>query len=198
MDIKSNRDKAIKNTINEIRDIMSGGVSVAQLEAGKLALMELCAKSNLFPRTDFPVPTGGLSERTFLVYEDSNGEYALYVNSGGPGQSAGPHDHGGSWAIIAAIEGEETHRLYVEGGKSVDPNMAIILQVTEIVVKPGTSVSMMPDGIHSINAGDKPLLHLHLYGMNYPSQMERKAYDIDTGAVRRFVLDDVGFIEDVR
>ncbi len=198
MNVKNMRAAAIQETISKIREIMSGGVDTNHLEAAKIELIQLCAKTELFPRSDFPVPKGGQTERTFLVHEEDNGEYALYVNSGGPGQVSGPHNHGGSWAIIAAIEGEELHRLYVEDAIDMSAETAKIRQVSEIVVKPGYAVSILEDGIHSIHAGEKPLLHLHLYGKSYASQMQRQVYDLDTGSVRRFLLEDVGFVEDAR
>lgn len=198
MSVKKSRNEAIERSILRIRKILNDGVSVPALEQAKLELMELCAKAHLFPRTDFPVPTGDLTERTFLVHEDDNGEYALYVNSGGPGQTSEPHNHGGSWAIIAAIEGEETHKLYSDEGSNPDSGVAAIRRAAEITVKPGTAVSMMPEGIHSIHAGDQPLLHLHLYGRGYAAQMERMAFDLEAGSVRRFMLEDVGFVEDAR
>jgi len=198
MNTKQMRAVAIKEAISNIREIMTKGININQLEAAKVELMRLCAKAELFPRSDFPIPRGDQTERTFLVYEDDNGEYALYVNSGGPGQESGPHNHGGSWAIIAAIEGEESHRLYVEDSIDLAAKTAEIRQVSEIAVKPGSAVAMLEDGIHSIHAGFNPLLHLHLYGKSYASQMQRKVYDMKTGSVRSFFLEDVGFVEDAR
>ena len=137
MKIKSSRTDAVASAISRIREIMNGGVDVPHLEEAKLVLMDLCAKTELFPRIDFPIPIGDQTERTFLIYEDDGGEYALYVNSGGPGQNSGPHDHGGSWAIIAAIEGEETHHLYIEEGTIEKRDRAELRQVAELTVKPG-------------------------------------------------------------
>jgi predicted metal-dependent enzyme (double-stranded beta helix superfamily) len=198
MNIKSLRNDAVKDSISRIEAIMSDGIDIPVLEAAKQIMLELCEKSELFPRDDFPIPDNGLHERTFLIYENSDGGYALYVNSGISGQSSPAHNHGGSWAIVAAIEGEETHRLYVDEGNDTHSETAAIRQLTELVVKPGVAVSMMPDGIHSIHAGNKPLLHLHLYGKSFASQSQRNEYDLDNGTVRRFVLEDIGFIEDAR
>lgn len=69
----------------------------------------------------------------------------------------------------------------------------------ELDVRPGMAVSMLPDGIHSIHAlSDQPLLHLHLYGWGFPQQGEREEFDLETGKVYRFHLEDMGFIEDAR
>ncbi|MEM7562116.1 MAG: cysteine dioxygenase family protein [Pseudomonadota bacterium] len=198
MSIKQLRAAAVKDSVSRIEVIMSGGVDVPALESAKQVMLELCEKSDLFPREDFPIPEEGLTERTFLIYQNNDGGYALYVNSGKPGQSSPPHDHGGSWAIVAAIDGEETHRLYVDEGSDIKAGVARVRQVTELSVKPGTAVSMMPEGIHSIHAGEKPLLHLHLYGKSFETQTERNEYDLENAKVRRFVLEDIGFVEDAR
>jgi predicted metal-dependent enzyme (double-stranded beta helix superfamily) len=198
MSIKKLRTEAIENAITQIEAILDEAIDVPGLEAAKQILMGLCEKSELFPRDEFPIPDNGLTERTFLVHENKDGGYALYVNSGIPGQSSPAHNHGGSWAMVAAISGEETHRLYVEEAENTKLDTAKIRQVTELTVKPGTAVSMMPEGIHSIHAGDNPLLHLHLYGKSFQSQSERQEFNLETGEVRSFVLEDVGFIEDAR
>ncbi|MGB1311592.1 MAG: hypothetical protein ACPG47_10285 [Leucothrix sp.] len=102
------------------------------------------------------------------------------------GGTENPHNHGGSWAIVAAIEGEETHKLYIDEGSDAQPDVADIRQLTEITINPGTAVSIMSEGIHSIHGGDQPLLHLHLYGKGYAAQQERKAFDLEAGTMRRF------------
>ena len=100
-----------------------------------------------------------------------------------------------AWAIVAAIEGEETHKLYQETAKGAQT----IEQVAELTVQPGTAVSMLPGGIHAIEAnGTTPLLHLHLYGCMFEQQSERRQFDLESGTVRTFRLEDVGFVTDVR
>lgn len=109
-----------------------------------------------------------------------------------------PHNQVGSWAIVAAVEGEQTHRLYVDESRGAASDVAEIRQVAKLVVKPGDAISLMPDGIHSILAGNKSLLHFHLYGKRFAPQSERREYDLDSGTVGRFVPDEIGFIEDAR
>lgn len=195
MDVKIERDRAIRDCISEIKKALRMGVTIPALEAAKAQLMALCGRRELFPRSDFPVPDEEEIERTSLIYQDDDGSYALYVNSSRPGQSSRPHDHGGSWALVAAVEGEETHRLYVHDGSDIGG----LRQATELTVRPGTAVSLMPDGIHAIEAeSNEPLLHLHLYGQGFAHQGERREFDPETGQVHRFRLEDLGFIEDAR
>lgn len=195
MTVKAERDVAIRDCIARIKSAFLAGVTVPALEEAKAHLMALCERRALFPRSDFPVPDEVEIERTSLIYQDDDGSYALYVNSSRPGQSSRPHDHGGSWALVAAVEGEETHRLYTHDGADIGG----LQQAAELTVRPGTAVSLMPDGIHAIEAESiEPLLHLHLYGQSFPNQGERREFDPETGKVHRFHLEDLGFIEDAR
>ena len=193
MNIKTKRKAAIRTCVNQARDFLSEGATIDSLNRVKKALMNLCAQSHLFPRSDFPVPDKRQKERCFLIHEDDNGDFALYVNSALPTQTYRPHNHGGSWAVIAAVEGEEKHGLYQE----VTPDTVKL--VNEMVVKPGTAVSMLEDGIHSICAqGDQPLLHLHFYGKSFARQGERTEYDLELGIAEHLVMGELDYIEDAR
>lgn len=194
MNTKQRRTHAIAKTIADIKLVLDQGPSVERLDRAKERLMRLCEARHLFPRADFPVPEGEIS-RTYLVHQDADGSYALYVNSSLPGQSSQPHDHGGAWAIVAAVEGEETHRLYATDAQAPER----VQQIGALTVKPGTAVSLRPDGIHAIEAhGTTPLLHLHLYATAFERQAARRQFDLEAGTVHRFVLDDIGSIEDAR
>ena len=193
MNTKLARAEAINATIARVREHLSDSVDVESINLAKDELLKLCSQPHLFPRSDFPVPDEEQVERFFLIHEEDNGEYALYVNSAIPTQSYRPHNHGGSWAIIAGIEGEENHGLY----KEVADGSAEL--TNEILVKPGTAVSMLEDGIHSIHAqGDAPLLHLHFYGKSFENQGERTEYDLEKGVSVKMKLADLDYIEDAR
>lgn len=199
MQIQVMRNEAIGKAISDIKQLLSKEVSVETLNAAKIVLLALAERKELFPRSDFPIPSEEQVYRTFLVHEDSDGTYALYVNSSLPEQSSRPHDHSGSWAIIVAVEGEETHQVYKTPDNPRSSGEYNIKLAGKIVVKPGTAISLMPEGIHSIHAeSEEPLLHLHLYGLAFQRQNNRKEYDLAENTVREFVLEDLGFIEDAR
>ncbi|MXZ81497.1 MAG: hypothetical protein F4Z15_09115 [Gammaproteobacteria bacterium] len=183
--LKIRRQQAIVAMINRVRGRLRDGVDVDSIEFAKGELMKLCEQSELFPRDDFPVPTRKQKELFFHVHEDQDREYALYVNSALPGQYYGPHNHGTSWAIIAAIEGDEVHGLYRQTGHSTAE------WANDITVRPGTAVSMLPGGIHSIRAsGNTPLLHLHFYGQSFEIQGERTEFDLERGTAKYFTMND--------
>ena len=193
MNAEQRRTAAIESMVTKVKNHLSAGVNIESLNRSKKELIELCNLKELFPRSDFPVPDKKQIEWFYLVYEDEQGEYALYINSALPCQTYRPHNHGGSWAIIAAVEGKEKHHLY----RAVDDNSVELLN--EIVVKPGTAVSMLEDGIHSITAeGEQPLLHLHFYGLSFPKQGERIEYDLETGTAEHLFLGNPDYIKDLR
>lgn len=199
MNIYLQRKQQIASSINKIRHIFRASIDIHSLEKAKQVMLSLSSRNDLFNWAEFPPPEGDDIFRTFLVHQDEDGGYALYVNSSLPGQQSPPHDHGGSWAIVAAVEGEELHRVYLRNPDINDSDTPLVSQVGEILVKPGQAISMLPEGIHSIEMlTDEPLLHLHLYARGFEFQGERNEYDLANNEVKRFKLEEVGVIEDVR
>jgi predicted metal-dependent enzyme (double-stranded beta helix superfamily) len=189
------RRAAVAETIARIRGHLDAHVDVEALEAAKAELLALCERRDLFDFDAFPLPQDGSNEITYLIHCEPDGRYALYVNSGMPAQTYRPHNHGGAWAIIAGVEGEEDHDLYTETGDPAAP----LRKSATLPVAPGKAVSMLPDGIHAIRAsGGDPLLHLHLYAYPFESQGDRTEWDPDTHAPVTFKLEDVGILIDAR
>lgn len=190
--IATERRAEISKTLTRISAATFPRVSREGLAVAKGEMLALAARADLFDARDFPVPESGRVDRTFLVGHDPTSGLALYVNSSLPGQTSRPHDHGGAFAIVAAVQGSERHHLYeIQDGR--------LTQVSEIVVEPGNPVVMAPEDIHSIRAdSNEPLLHLHLYGRRFEEQGERREFDPDTGVVRTYRMTDYGDILDRR
>ncbi len=185
------RSAAIKHTMDVIKTSMTGdGSHRDHLVNAERALAELASQSELFGRAAFPAPTDTV-DRNFLVSQDDDGTFALYVSTGKPGVVYQPHDHGGTWAAVAAVSGAQHHSFYSTDTGSLE-------RVGSAVCEPGTTVSVPTDGIHSIEGGPDPLVHLHLYGLGFEHQHLRREFDPDTFAERRFRLEDLSFIEDRR
>lgn len=198
IDVRKQRTSEIEAAIEDVRQILAPGVTGESLAEAKSRMVRLASRTALFPRSDFPLPEDGKVDRLFRLRQDSNGSFALYVNSGVSGQTTRPHDHGGSWAIIVGVEGREEHRLYRRTDSGDGPPGVGAVEVVEVVeVAPGNGVAMGPDGIHSIHANSPdPLMHLHLYGDSFEQQLARKEYNTDTGTYDAFQIGDYGFIED--
>lgn len=199
MSVKQARTQAISEALDKIRGEMANGVTDHTLAQARTHLLELAAQATLFPRSDFPLPEEGKNERTFLIQEDSDGAYALYVNSGLKGQTTRPHDHGESWAIVVAVEGEERHKVYRRVDDGSVEGRGTVEVIDEIDVRPGEGICLPESGIHSIHAlGDEPLLHLHLYGQSFANQSTRTEYDVENGTTHAYKLKRLDFIEDAR
>ncbi len=194
MSIAHERRQAIKETAEKILSIIGDAPSVTRMEHAKPHLMALAARNDLFPAADFPAPESGATDRTYLIYDNEKGA-ALYAISAIPGMTYRPHDHGGSWALIAAVQGQEKHYLY-----QADPAAPAkpVLKDT-LTCEPGTAVSLLPAGIHAIEGvGTEPLLHLHFYGTRFEDQGDRTEYDLANGKTDVFRMEAFGFIEDKR
>jgi predicted metal-dependent enzyme (double-stranded beta helix superfamily) len=176
-DIKSARAALVAATIDRIRAIERGeGVTRSSLDAIKAEMLALAEYEHLFPATEFPPPPEGeKSSQRYLLQEDADHRFALYLNSLNPGNESRPHDHT-TWAVVVAVEGQERNTVYerVPGG---------LVVTREVTVEPGTGIALMPDDIHAIaTPGDRPTRHLHMYGLALEVLDNRMAYDPATGA----------------
>jgi predicted metal-dependent enzyme (double-stranded beta helix superfamily) len=192
------RGALVGQAMATIRAVMDKGPSVANLDAAKAELIKLASHKEHFTFVDFPLPTDDAMECSYLIHEDDDGGYALYVNSGAPHQYYAPHDHGTAWAVIAGVEGRERHKLYLRRQNAADGE-SLIEKKGEVMVAAGEAATMQPDGIHEVNAMDgKPLLHLHLYARNFVAQGERWKYDLEQNTAELFFLDELGSITNAR
>lgn len=171
------RTAAVAATVDRIRAIESRlGVTRESLAAIMAELEALAAQESLFPEAEFPPPPPGeKGSRRYLLHEDTDGRFALYLNALNPGNETRPHDHT-TWAVVVAVEGEELNRIYARTERGLEV-------VREVVVKPGTGIALMPEDIHSIHTqGTGPTRHLHMYGLALERLDQRMAYDPATGA----------------
>jgi len=175
-DGKAARAVAIAATISRVRAIEAEqGVTRPALEAIKAGLLALATREHLFSPAEFPAPAAGeKGANRYLLAEDPDRRFALYLNALNPGNETRPHDHT-TWAVVVAVEGQELNKVYRHsgGGLVVDH---------EVMVEPGRGIALMPDDIHSIHtAGTTPTRHLHMYGLALEVLDNRMAYDPATG-----------------
>jgi predicted metal-dependent enzyme (double-stranded beta helix superfamily) len=175
-DLKAARAAAIAATIGRVRAIEAEqGVTRPALDAIKAELLALAGNAHLFPPAEFPAPPAGeQGSRRYLLQDDPDHRFALYINALNPGNATRPHDHT-TWAVVVAVEGQELNKVYRhhDGGLVVDH---------EIMVEPGTGIALMPEDIHSIHTGGTvPTRHLHMYGLALEVLDNRMAYDPATG-----------------
>jgi predicted metal-dependent enzyme (double-stranded beta helix superfamily) len=175
-DIKAVRATAVASTIERIRAIeTTQGVTRDALESIKSEMLKLARQEHLFPPAEFiPPPEGIKGAQRYLLQEDPDHRFALYLNALNPGNETRPHDHT-TWAVVVSVDGLEANTIYrqIPGGLVVD---------REVMVEGETGIALMPDDIHAIaTPGDKPTRHLHMYGLALEVLDNRKGYDPVTG-----------------
>jgi predicted metal-dependent enzyme (double-stranded beta helix superfamily) len=183
------RQAAVTALLDHVRHIVAKqGVTRAALDAISERLQALAVNhTEWFSAADFPPPQAGSGD-TSTRYRLNPGEdgFALYLNSLLPGKTTIPHNHD-TWAVIAALDGEELNRVYKRTDDGKDPERATLGLEREVVVRPGTPIAFLPEDIHSIHVtGVTPTLHFHLYGRPLETLSGRLGYELDTGRVVRY------------
>ncbi|MBU6496931.1 MAG: cysteine dioxygenase [Rhodospirillales bacterium] len=176
-DISAARTAAVAAAIERIRAIeRAHGITRQALEAIRGEMLALAAQEHLFPSAEFaPPPAGEKGSRRYLLQEDADNRFALYLNALNPGNETKPHDHT-TWAVVVAVEGQELNKVYRQ-----EPGRLVVDH--EVMVEPGRGIALMPTDIHSIHTtGAVPTRHLHMYGLALEKLDNRLAYDPATGA----------------
>ena len=191
MTTAAQRDAAVAATIAEVRAIETrDGVTRAALERVKQVLAALARRTELFPEAHFPAPGPDETQTLYLLSEDPDRRYALYVYRPKPGRETPAHNHT-TWAVVAGISGDEPNRAF-ERVTGADGRPAL-RALHEITVGPGNAVAYLPDDFHSIHiGGTRAIMHLHLYGRSLLDLPLREHFDVASNAfVRSTMLPDV-------
>lgn len=190
------RRAGVRATVDKIRELeRKHGVTRDMLELVKPELIALAAHREWFPMADFPLGTE-YDGVIFRLWEDPDHRFALFASVGRPGKARGIHNHT-TWAVIAGVHGDEHNVCYERTDDGSQPDSGRLRKTGELTVKPGVAIAMMPEDFHSIEVrGDKPSLHLHMYGMSHAHLPDRLGFPgPEGGKVRRYPLSySVGLI----
>lgn len=179
---------AVAATMDRIKGVeRAQGVTRQSLDAIKEELLRLAAQEALFPAAEFPPPPEGeKGSKRYLLQEDPDGRFAIYMLALNPGNSTKPHDHT-TWAVVASVEGQELNRVYRRTDDGGAEGKAALELVREVMVEPGTGIALMPEDIHSIHTtGSTTTRHLHCYGLALERLDQRQGFDLEAGTVQPY------------
>jgi len=185
MDVQAARTAAVAAAVGRVREIERDmGVTREALDAIRAELLNLAAQDHLFPSAEFPPPPNDeKGSNRYLLREEDNNRFALYLNALNPGNETKPHDHT-TWAVVVAVDGQELNKVYERMDDGSNPERCEMRVREEVMVEPGRGICLMPEDIHSIHTtGTRPTRHLHMYGLALEKLDGRRAFDDKTGEV---------------
>lgn len=186
-EVQQQRSQAVATAVAKVRDIeRREGVTRDALEHIREVVVELAGRKQLFPESDYPSPGGQDRSFMYLISEDPDHRFALYLSTGVPGRSSPPHNHT-TWATIVGMDGEEENRIYERVDDGSVPGKGQLRETRRVVLRAGDGIAFMPDDIHSIHVvSSRPTRHLHMYGLSVEHLPNRIEFDMEQGTCKVF------------
>lgn len=177
------KHSAVIAFIEDAKCLTGEQVTRSNLDEVLRGLMALSEREQWWSEVEYPGPSGDELQARYLVHEESDNTYALYLNVMKPGKKIIPHNHT-TWACIAAVEGVETNYLYERTDDGKISGHATIVQREVKEVRPGQGVALLADDIHAVHIEGDSIRHLHMYGLALEKLDQRLAFDVENNTCK--------------
>lgn len=179
MSVSVARQEAVQQAITRMKDaVAQNGVDREVLADVLAEVRHLADERTFWSEAEFPLPDETARQARYLIQEDPDHGFALYLNVMLPGRRIPPHNHT-TWACVAGIAGEEHNFVYRRLDDGSQPGHAELELSDLVVVGPESGIALMPDDIHSVEIrGETPIRHLHMYGRALETLSERLTFDL--------------------
>ena len=182
MTITHTKQSDIQANINKMKEVAARG-PLTRAALGEISeeVKALAAHKQWWGQDQYAAPPENENQARYLISEDDDKSFALYLNVIRPGKKIIPHNHT-TWACIAAVEGVEHNYLYERLDDGATPGVGKLKQTDTVVVDPGRVIALMPDDIHAVQIqGDDVIRHLHMYGRALETLDQRIGFDLEKG-----------------
>ena len=186
----SERRERIARLIADSKAILAGKLPTRDALGEIAAKLDLlAAQRHLWSEAEYRSPTEAERQRRYLITEEPDRSFALYLNVMCRGRRVPPHNHT-TWACIAAVEGCEQNFLYERLDDGSEPGRAHLRERAQVRVEPGRSITLMPEDIHAVANLEAPMIrHIHFYGRALEVLDQRLVFDLAAGTCKTMVME---------
>lgn len=177
------KKQAVSAFIDAAKRHTAGAITRDELDTVLDELVAIASHKDWWNAKDYPAPEGDELQARYMIHEEPDSTYALYLNVMKPGKKIVPHNHT-TWACIAAVEGTESNYLYERTDDGSRDGHATLKQSGLKQVGPGEGIALLADDIHAVRIEDASIRHLHMYGLALEKLDRRVAFDMDSNTCK--------------